>query len=93
MLEEKQITFIKGVSPLRQIRERLKLSRETFAMHLGDVTASTIYRWESGVYQPAFTMRQLRNLQNLLTTLDMTIDDLPDELGPLYDPDVSVDEA
>ena len=81
MINEKRFTFKKNVSPLKQIRENLEMSREQFASALG-TTSGTVYRWETGRHGISFTVRQIKNLMELIEPLGINIDDLPDDLGP-----------
>lgn len=81
MINEKRFTFEKNVSPLKQIRENLEMSREQFAVALG-TTSGTVYRWETGRHGVSFTVRQFKNLRRMIKPLGIDIDDLPDDLGP-----------
>ncbi len=80
MIDENQFEFKKDVSPLKQIRDALDLSRESFAQRLG-VTTTTIYRWESGRNPATFTIPQMKKLQQLIRPLGLDISDLPDSMA------------
>lgn len=76
--------FVEGVSYLKQLRKKLKLTREQFAYKVG-TTSSTIYRWESGKANVSFSTGQWKKFHHeVLTPLNMTVDDLPDDLGAPY---------
>jgi len=71
----------KGESALKAIREALGMTQRQMADRLL-TTDTTIYRWESGRSPATFTIAQAKALSNLLKPLSLTIDQLPDDLGP-----------
>lgn len=81
MINDKRFIFKQNVSPLKQIREKLDMSREQFAVVLG-TTANTVYRWETGRHSITFSVRQFKNLRQIIKPLGIDIEDLPDDLGP-----------
>lgn len=80
MEDENRFEFKQDVSALKQIRDALELSRESFAQRIG-VTTTTIYRWESGRNPATFTVPQMKKLQQLIKPLGIDISDLPDSLA------------
>lgn len=66
---------------LKAVREGLGMTREEMAVALG-TSATTIYRWETGRVVPMFTIVQVKALSRMLKELKMSVDDLPDNLGP-----------
>ena len=81
MINENQFIFKKDVSPLRQIREQLGLTREQFAVAIG-TTSTTIYRWETGVHAVSLTIIQIKKLRQIMKPLGLEVYDLPDDIGP-----------
>lgn len=81
MINENKFIFKKDVSPLKQLREKLGLTREQFAVALG-TTGSTIYRWETGVHTMSLTVTQFKKLVILIEPLGLGVHDLPDDFGP-----------
>lgn len=79
--DKSKFHFVKSVSPLKQIRSALDLSREEFASRIG-TTGSTVYRWETGRSEINFTVPQMKCFYSLLESLGLHINDLPDNLGP-----------
>lgn len=76
-----KITYQEGESPLKAVRQALGgLSREKFAARIGAVS-TTVKRWEEGG-KIMLTLEQAKNLNRELRSLGMTIEDLPDNLGP-----------
>jgi len=67
---------------LKVIRERLGYTQLEFAKKIG-VTSVTISRWERGVAPALLTIPQVKALSRELRTLGLTIDNLPDSLGPV----------
>ncbi len=65
-------------SPLRQRREELGLTQRDLALALGK-TDQTISNWETGIYEPKMTPREIKKLCELL---QWKIEDMPDEFGP-----------
>lgn len=70
-----------GESPLKAIRKALGLSQTELAVKIG-VSLPTISRWENGHTPATFTVPQIKALNALLRQLGLTIDNLPDDLGP-----------
>lgn len=66
---------------LKAIREALGYTRRELAGKLG-TTETSIYRWESGRSPATFTVPQMKALSRELRAIRITIDDLPDDLGP-----------
>lgn len=66
-------------SNLRALREELKLTQKRIADELG-VTEQTVRNWEQGKAIPKLTIPQMKNLCRLLKR---SIEDLPDDLGPV----------
>jgi ribosome-binding protein aMBF1 (putative translation factor) len=76
-----QLICKEGESPLKAVRKALgNLSREKFAARIGTVS-STVKRWEEGG-KIMLTLEQAKNLNRELRSLHMTIEDLPNSLGP-----------
>lgn len=71
-----------GESPLKKLRDELGMTQEDFSRSIG-VSLRTVTRWESGVNVPSFTLPQLKALDRLLRSNGKTIQELPDEFGPL----------
>ena len=71
-----------GESPLRSLRNELNMSQEEFGRSIG-TSGRTISRWEAGDTEPTFTVAQMKALDRLLRSKGKTIQDLPDDLGPL----------
>lgn len=70
---------VEGVPPLKTIRELLEMSQQDFASWLG-LAVSTISRWERGIGQPVFTVKQFKQLLAALEDLGYSLKDLPDDL-------------
>ena len=70
-----------GESPLKTIREALGYSQQEFAVKIG-VAVTTISRWERGLSPATFTVPQIKAFNRELRTLGLTVDNLPDDLGP-----------
>lgn len=67
-------------SILRRRREELGLTQRDVAVAV-DVSVQTVSNWETGRYKEAkLTLPQVKALCRLL---QWTIDELPDDLGPL----------
>ncbi len=66
-------------SPLRKQREKLGLTQRDIAQAL-DKTVQTISNWETGIYEPKMTPREVKVLCRLLK---WTLEEMPDEFGPL----------
>lgn len=79
-LIEIQARVKRGESVLKAIRENLGYSQQELANRIG-VGIATLSRWERG--KPALlTLSQVKALNKELKTLGMTVDNLPDSLGP-----------
>lgn len=65
-------------SPLRQRREELGLTQRDLALALSK-TDQTISNWETGIYEPKMTPREVKILCELL---QWAIADMPDVFGP-----------
>ena len=70
-----------GEAPLKTIREALGYSQQEFATKLG-LSTSSISRWERGLAEATFNVRQMKRLVAELRTLGLTIENLPDDVGP-----------
>lgn len=79
-LLEVQRRVEQGESVLKAIRETLGMSREQMAVELS-IAATTVYRWETGRAVPSLTIPQVKSLNKILKRINMTVDDLPDDLG------------
>lgn len=64
-------------SPLRKRREQLGLTQRDIALALGK-TDQTISNWETGIYEPKMTPREVKALCRLLK---WTLEEMPDEFG------------
>ncbi|HBL11177.1 MAG TPA: XRE family transcriptional regulator [Cyanobacteria bacterium UBA11162] len=64
-------------SPLKQRREELGLTQRDIAQTLGK-TVQTISNWETGIYEPKMTPREIKVLCRLL---NWTLEEMPDEFG------------
>ncbi len=62
-----------------KLREKVGLTQEAVALALG-VTDHTIRNWEKGRAEPRLTIRQVKKLCQLL---NCTLDELPDDFGPV----------
>lgn len=71
-----------GESPLKKLRDEWEMSQEEFARQIG-TSARTISRWEAGDNIPTFTVPQMKALDRLLRSRGKTLNDLPDDFGPL----------
>jgi DNA-binding XRE family transcriptional regulator len=72
MTEERQ-----QESLLKKRREELGLTQREVAQAL-DKTVQTISNWETGIYEPKMTPREVKALCRLLK---WTLEELPDEFG------------
>lgn len=71
-------------SPLKKRREELGLTQRDIALALGK-TDQTISNWETGIYGPTMTPREVKALCRLLK---WTLEEMPDEFGvPRSQPD------
>jgi transcriptional regulator with XRE-family HTH domain len=64
-------------SPLRKRREELGLTQRDIALALGK-TDQTISNWETGIYEPKMTPREVKALCRLLK---WTLEEMPDDFG------------
>lgn len=69
-----------GVQNLKELREGLGLTQNQFAVAIGS-DPTTISRWERGVYQPSFSVKQVKMLCKLLMDNGMSVLDLPDDFS------------
>lgn len=72
-------------SAFLQIRLRLKLSRRQFG-RIVHVDEDTVGAWERGKYAPRLSIAQIKAFTKLLTSLGLTWDDIPDNVGPPLPP-------
>lgn len=70
-----------GEAPLKTIRDALGLSQQEFANRIG-VAVATVSRWERGLSPATFTVPQMKALNQELRRIGLTIDNLPDNIGP-----------
>ncbi|MDZ7970499.1 MAG: helix-turn-helix transcriptional regulator [Nostoc sp. DedSLP03] len=77
-----------AVSPLIQLRKRLKYNRAEFAKRLG-VDYDTVWRWETGRRMPHLTWEQIQKLDEIFASAGIRFKDFPSYLGP--PPDASPD--
>ena len=70
-----------GEAPLKAIREKLNMTQEQFAQTIG-VGPVSVSRWENGASVPRLTIAQVKKLSALIQQLGITIDNLPDNIGP-----------
>lgn len=68
-------------SAFLQIRLRLRLSRRQFG-RIVSVDEDTVGAWERGKYAPRLSIAQIKAFTKLLTSLGLTWDDIPDDVGP-----------
>lgn len=69
-----------GKGFLKALRELLgDISQETLARELG-VSVVTVSRWERGVTPATFTVKQLKALIRLLRSVNLDVENLPDDL-------------
>lgn len=64
-------------SSLRKRREELGLTQRDIALAL-DKTVQTISNWETGLYEPKMTPREVKALCRLLK---WTLEEMPDDFG------------
>jgi transcriptional regulator with XRE-family HTH domain len=74
MTEERQQ---ERTSALRKRREELGLTQRDIAQAL-DKTVQTISNWETGLYEPKMTPREVKALCRLLK---WTLEEMPDDFG------------
>ena len=74
MTEERQQ---ERTSALRKRREELGLTQRDIALALGK-TDQTISNWETGIYEPKMTPREVKALCRLLK---WTLEEMPDDFG------------
>ncbi|WP_416665898.1 helix-turn-helix transcriptional regulator [Egbenema bharatensis] len=75
MVEKRQQ---EGESLLKQRREALGLTQRDVALALNK-TVQTISNWETGIYEPKMTPREVKALCRLL---QWNLDDMPDDFAP-----------
>ncbi len=79
-----ELQLKKGVSYLKQLREAVDISQESFARKMG-VSTKTVYRWEAGVYSVNFSGSQWKVFcKEVLFPLGIDVLDIPDDLGAPY---------
>lgn len=66
-------------SSLRKRREELGLTQRDIAQAL-DKTVQTISNWETGLYEPKMTPREVKALCRLLK---WTLEEMPDDFGQM----------
>ena len=77
-MNEDQQTPGKLESPLKRLRLKMGLTQAELARRIG-VSDRAVRAWEKGEYPPMLTISQVRAL---CRELDVTFDELPDDLGP-----------
>ncbi|MBD1838070.1 helix-turn-helix transcriptional regulator [Coleofasciculus sp. FACHB-64] len=77
MTKDQQQQEYDGESPLKRRREELGLTQRDVALALGK-TVQTVSNWETGLYEPKLTPRDLKALCRLLK---WTLEELPDYFG------------
>jgi len=70
-----------GDSALKVIREALDMSQQEFASYIG-VSTTSVSRWERGASPMTMTIKQTLKFMELLRRIGMTLDNLPDDMGP-----------
>ncbi|NET39443.1 MAG: helix-turn-helix transcriptional regulator [Cyanothece sp. SIO1E1] len=86
MIKPTNFTIEEGQSPLKRIRELMGgISQEELARRIG-VSAQTVSRWERGLWAATLTLPQAKALDRELTSIGLTLQDLPDTFGPLSKP-------
>ena len=68
-------------SPLKALRELLGMTQQDFA-HLMGVGIATVWRWENGKGKPSFTPGQWRKLLAEMERVNLSLQNLPDDLSP-----------
>jgi DNA-binding XRE family transcriptional regulator len=89
MINSSGFNVEEGKSPLKLLRELIgnmeghgaPISQQELAQRLG-VGIATVSRWERGITPAMFTIPQLKNLKKLLDSVGLSIEELPDDLGP-----------
>ena len=69
-------------SPLTRLRILRRITQQKLA-DLLEIDRKTVSNWETGKSVPTFTVPQIKRL---LTALNITIDQLPDNFGPKEEP-------
>ncbi|MGV0028690.1 helix-turn-helix domain-containing protein [Phormidesmis priestleyi] len=69
------------MSPLKTIRQLLKLTQKQFAERIGS-DQNVVSRWERGVSEATFTIAQIKAMDELLEGMGLTWKDIPDSLAP-----------
>lgn len=80
-LLEIQKKMERGESFLKAFREAMGYTRKQLADALL-TTETTIYRWESGKSPATLTVAQAKAFSSELKKLSLTIENVPDDLGP-----------
>jgi transcriptional regulator with XRE-family HTH domain len=81
MDSEKSNPWEEGVSPLKTIRQLLKLTQKQFAERIGS-DQNVVSRWERGIYEATFTIEQIKAMDELLKEASLTWQDVPNSLAP-----------
>ncbi len=68
-------------SPLKALRGILGVTQEQFA-HLIGVSVRTVSRWERGDNKVSFTPGQWKTLMAEMARVNLTVENLPDDLSP-----------
>lgn len=82
-----QLKQEKPISPLKKLRLRVGLTQAELARRIPDKAGSgtlsqrAVSAWERGEYQPELTIPQMKAL---CKALNVTLDELPDDLRPEY---------
>lgn len=67
--------------PLKRLRELLGMTQSQFAQLIG-VSTTTVSRWELGIHKPSFTPGQWRRLLAAMERVNLSMENLPDDLTP-----------
>lgn len=69
---------------MKAIREKLGMTQQEFATAVG-VAVATVSRWERGKSPMVLTLPQMKSFSRLLRDCGLTIENLPDDIGPVSD--------
>ncbi len=69
------------MSFLKALRDTLNMSQQELATAIG-ASITSVSRWENGK-SATLTVAQFKALNKLLSQIGMTIDQIPDTLGPI----------